>query len=221
MKMNLKNAFIQASPDKPLLRGHLHQSAFFIALGASAVLLLNTKSINQFLTMLIYIISLISLFGISALYHRPNWAPHYRIWWKRLDHAAIYFLIAGTGTPIFKLGLSESSAMKMLLITWIIALFGILQSLFWVKAPKWVSAILYIIAGWIIVPFWAELKNALSFSQLFFLILGGFFYTTGAIFYALKRPNLIPKIFGYHELFHLFVNLGAMFHFIVIWKLLN
>lgn len=206
---------------KPLLRGHFHQAAFFLALGACAMLLSNAHATLTQVATIIYSLSLISLFGISALYHRPTWKPRARMMMRRMDHAAIYILIAGTATPIGLIALAPEHGMRLLQLIWGAAFFGIIQSLFWVTAPKWLSAILYITVGCLVVPYFPELKEVFSSKDLFNLSLGGLIYIFGAIVYALKRPNPYPKIFGYHEIFHLLVIIGAFFHFLVINKLIK
>lgn len=206
---------------KPFLRGHFHQAAFFFAFGACAMLLAKTQDGKSFFALLIYSLSLMTLFGVSALYHRIQWKPAERMWMRRLDHAAIFILIAGTGTPIFLLGLPTESSHKLLFLTWTATSIGILQSLFWPQAPKWISAILYITTGWLIVPYLSELKQALGDTSAIFLLIGGVIYTLGAIIYASHRPNPFPKFFGYHEIFHLLVVLAAFFHFMTVYRLLH
>lgn len=206
---------------KPLLRGHSHQSAFFIALGACSILMLNAHGTKTIIATLIYSISLIGLFGISALYHRPTWQPRERQLMRKLDHAAIYVLIAGTATPICLMALPPSAATGLLQLIWGAALFGIIQSLFWITAPKWLSAILYVTVGSLVIPYTSELKAALAINDVWLILAGGAVYVLGAIIYALKRPNPNPKIFGYHEIFHLLVIVGAGLHFWVIFKLIK
>jgi hemolysin III len=208
-------------PPKPLLRGHSHQAAFFFALGACVMMLTKTNSLTTFISLFIYSFSLVALFGISAIYHRPMWTPEKRKWMKRMDHAAIYILIAGTGTPIFYLVLPLEAGITLLMLTWIVAAFGIFQSLFWVGAPKWVSSIFYILAGYLVVPYYKELHAGLGDHGIIMLILGGIFYTIGAVIYALRKPNPWPTTFGYHEIFHLLVIIGATFHFILINQLIR
>lgn len=207
--------------DKPLLRGHFHQAAFFFALGACAMLLDKTRGWLQIGAILVYSLSLSGLFGISALYHRPQWSPRMRMWMRRLDHAAIFILIAGTCTPLFLLGIPSDSGKKLLMIVWIAASIGILQSLFWTNAPKWLAALLYVIVGWLAVPYLPELKASLGVLSTTLILAGGIIYTLGAIVYALKRPNPFPKTFGYHEIFHVMVVIAAFTHFIVINGILN
>lgn len=205
---------------KPLLRGHFHQAAFFVSLGACAMLLVETSGFTEVLSIIIYSLSVIALFGISALYHRPRWSPNARTWMKRLDHAAIFIMIAGTGTPLCLLAMPEPFGKNLLIIFWTAATMGIIQSLFWVKAPKIISAILYIVMGWLALPYLPEMSAALGTVSISLIIAGGIIYSVGALIYAFKRPDPVPHIFGYHEIFHLLVIVAAALHFIVIAKLI-
>jgi len=206
---------------KPLLRGHFHQAAFFIALGSCLLLLLKATNSISFIAVSVYSFSLINLLGTSALYHRINWSVNKRKWMKRLDHSAIYVLIAGTFTPICLLALSQDSGKKLLITIWAVATLGILQSLFYVQAPKWLSAILYVFAGYLILPYLSELKSSIGETNIWLLIIGGLLYTIGAVTYALKRPHLKPEVIGYHEVFHILVIAGAACHFSIIYQLLD
>lgn len=206
---------------KPFLRGHFHQAAFFIALGACVLLMVRTSEFNSVVSALVYSLSLCGLFGVSALYHRINWQERGRVWMRRLDHAFIFILIAGTSTPICLLALSPENGSHILPIIWLAASIGILQSLFLPKAPKWVSAILYISVGWLAAPYLPEFRNSLGLTQVSFLIAGGVIYTLGALVYAFKFPNPSPKYFGYHEIFHILVIVAAAFHFVVVYSLLR
>ncbi|MNJ92515.1 hemolysin-III related [compost metagenome] len=206
---------------KPLLRGHFHQAAFFFALGACAMLIASSRDVTTLIATVVYSLGLVTLFGVSALYHRPQWAPGPRTWMKRLDHAAIFVMIAGTGTPICLLALSQASGYQFLIILWSAAALGVVQSLFWVKAPKWLSAILYVGMGWLAVPYISEMKAALGLNSVILLLAGGVAYTIGALVYALKRPNPWPRVFGYHEIFHVIVIVAAVLHFLVIAQLVR
>lgn len=201
---------------KPLLRGHFHQAAFFTAFGACLMLISKSQDKLSLCAAIIYSFSLIFLLGTSALYHRINWEPQARQMMKRLDHCAIYILIAGTFTPVCLLALGAESGQKLLITIWSVAIFGVVQSLFFVNAPKWLSAILYVVAGYLILPYISELKDKVN---LTLLIGGGVIYTIGAITYALKKPNFKPLVFGYHEVFHILVIIAATFHFILIYHL--
>lgn len=206
---------------KPLLRGHFHQAAFFFALGACSMLVAQSKNSLEIVAVLIYSLSVITLFGVSALYHRPHWSPGPRALMRRLDHAAIFIMIAGTGTPLCLLALSEKAGKGLLTMIWLGALIGIVQSVFWVNAPKWLAAILYVGIGWLAAPYLPELTAALGFTSIALLVVGGVIYTLGALVYAFKRPNPWPAVFGYHEIFHLLVIIAAVFHFLVIAGLMR
>ena len=206
---------------KPALRGYLHQEAFFVALGACACLLANASTSPALVASLVYSFGLLMLFGISAVYHRPHWDPKPRAFLKRLDHSAIFVQIAGTFTPICILALSPKIGGQLLLVIWVTAFFGILQSIFWVKAPKYLTAIFYVTMGWFVLPYGSELKESLGTANLALIAAGGIVYTIGAVFYALKRPKLVPSVFGYHELFHLFTIIGAGLHFVVIYRMIR
>ena len=206
---------------KPKLRGYFHQEAFFMALGACVLLVLKSSSSLALISSLVYSLGLLTMLGVSSVYHRFNWAPKQRTLLKRLDHSAIFILIAGTFTPICLLALSESSGQKLFIVIWSAAILGVLQSIFWVKAPKIVTAIFYVIMGWLAFPYLGELQSTLGVTLVALMLAGGIVYTVGAVFYALKKPNLIPGILGYHELFHLFTIIGAAFHFAMIYRLIH
>ena len=199
---------------KPRLRGVSHQFAFFVALAAGAALVALAPAQAR-LSAAIYAGSLATLLGTSALYHRPNWAPGPRRWMRRADHAAIFVLVAGTYTP-FTLLLPPHDALVMRSLAWGGAALGIVQSLFWVQAPRPLVAALYIGFGSAILVFWPALHGALGASGLTVLLLGGLFYSTGAVIYAARRPDPVPAVFGYHEIFHALVVAAAVCHFTVV-----
>ncbi len=206
---------------KPILRGYLHQEAFFISLGACLLLVAKASDEITLIAALVYSTGLLLMFGISALYHRVHWQVGPRALMKRLDHSAIFIQIAGCFTPLCLLVLSSESGHRLLIVIWIAALIGIMQSIFWVGAPKWVTAFFYILMGWFATPYLKELNIGLGPIQLTLLIAGGIFYTVGAVFYAMKRPDLVKNVFGYHELFHLFTIIAAALHFLVIYPLIK
>ena len=206
---------------KPKLRGYFHQEAFFIALGACTLLVAKSSNSFSLISSLVYSIGLLTLLGVSSVYHRFNWPPTRRALLKRLDHSAIFILIAGTFTPICLLALSEASGQKLLIVIWSAAILGVVQSIFWVKAPKIVTSLFYVIMGWLAFPYLGELRNTLGITLVALMLSGGIVYTVGALFYAFKKPNLIPGVLGYHELFHLFTVIGAAFHFAMIYQLIH
>ena len=206
---------------KPLLRGHFHQAAFFFFLGACTLLVGQCTGWRSIVSCLVYSVGVIALFGVSALYHRPYWSLKARAVMRRLDHSSIFLLIAGTFTPICLLGLSKESGQKLLLIVWITASIGFFQSIFWAKAPRWVNAIIYVVCGWMALPYFAELRAVMGWNILGIILAGGIIYTLGAVIYALKRPNPWPRVFGYHELFHALVVIAAGLHFWAVLRLVR
>ena len=203
---------------KPLLRGVSHQVAFFAALAAGAALVARAPPRARWAAA-VYAGSLAAMLGVSALYHRPTWAPGPRRWMRRADHAAIFVLVAGTYTP-FTLLLPSRSA-TVLALAWGGAALGIVQSLFWVQAPRPLVAALYIGFGSAILLFWPALHAALGAAGLFVLLFGGVLYATGAVIYAARRPDPLPAVFGYHEIFHALVVAAAVCHFSVVAALMR
>jgi len=130
-------------------------------------------------------------------------------------------MIAGTGTPLSLLGLPGADGRTLMLYFWLAAGLGVIQCLFWVNAPKWISAILYVVVGWLALPYLSEFKSTLGVVSVALLLAGGIVYTVGALVYAFKRPNPWPKVFGYHEIFHVLVIVAAVLHFIVVYRLLS
>lgn len=206
---------------KPLLRGHFHQAMFFVTLGATSILISQSHSLRLAIATSIYSLGALLMFGISALYHRVTWNDSQRAFMKKLDHSAIYIMIAGTCTPITMLAMEEPSSTTLLVSIWVIAAFGLIQSIFFVNLPKYINAIIYIIMGYMIAPYFSELLPRVGMSNIILFSIGGLSYSIGAISYALKRPTLNPKYFSYHEVFHILVNIGAIFHFIVIYSIVK
>ncbi|WIG98929.1 hemolysin III family protein [Myxococcus sp. SDU36] len=207
--------------EKPKLRGVLHQFAAPGALGAGLVLVSMAPTDRAAAAAAVFAFSLVVLFAVSATYHRVNWSTRGRTWMRRMDHASIFILIAGTYTPVALLGISGAAGDGLLLLIWAGALAGVLQSLFWIQAPKVVTAALAVAVGWTLVPYFDEARQALSGSDLTLILAGGVAYTAGAIAYALKRPNLLPGVFGYHEVFHALTLVGAGLHFTVVLRLVR
>jgi hemolysin III len=205
----------QAPRVKPRLRGVSHQLACFVALVAGALLVTRAPSPRAAAATVVYALSLVAMFGVSALYHRPTWAPRPRQWLRRLDHSTIFLLIAGTYTP-FSLLLDGGKARLLLLVAWGGALLGIAQSLFWVRAPKPIVATAYVALGWVVVLFLPAVQRVVGTLGLGLLAGGGMLYTLGALVYALRRPDPAPAVFGYHEIFHALVILAAACHFAAV-----
>jgi hemolysin III len=207
---------------KPKLRGVSHEWAFFVSLVLGAALVFFAKSPKATLAVGIYAISLSALLGTSALYHRVNWKrPNVRTWMRRLDHSMIFFLIAGTYTPFALLVMHGAFATAILIFVWVGAIAGAVVEMVWIGHPKWVSATVYLAIGWVAVAAFPELWSALGPVGALMLVGGGLLYTAGAVVYAVQRPNPVPAVFGYHEVFHAFVIVAAALQFAVIafWAL--
>lgn len=206
---------------KPTLRGVIHQWSAVAALGAGVVLVAMAPTARSALAAAVYAVSVCTLFTVSAVYHRPTWKPSARAFMRRLDHASIFVLIAGTYTPICRLGLSDALGARVLLWVWIAAALGVVKSIFWAHAPKPVSAALYVFVGWAVAPYFSALGDVLSAAQLALLVGGGLLYSVGAVIYALKRPNPVPGVFGYHEVFHALTVLACGLHYGLVASLVR
>ncbi len=205
---------------KPLLRGVSHQVGFFVALLAGTLLVHVARGTLASASAAVYATTLAALLGTSALYHRPTWGAQTRALLRRCDHAAIYLLIAGTFTPVMALALPGRATLPLAL-AWTGAAAGIAKNLAWPSAPKWLEAALCVALGWIAVPFLPALRQLLSTADISLLVIGGLAYSVGALVYALKVPDPVPQVFGYHEVFHALVLVAAGCHFAVVWTLVT
>ena len=202
---------------KPRLRGVSHQWAFFVSVIAGAALVVAAPAGTARVVVGIYAFTVAALFGTSALYHRINWSSiGARRWMRRLDHSMIFLLIAGTYTPFAVLVLDGPLATVILIVVWVGAVGGIILKLAWVDVPKGVMALIYIALGWVALAAFPELISELGFTGGGMVIAGGLLYTLGALVYAFKRPDPVPTVFGYHEVFHAFVIAAAALQFAVI-----
>lgn len=195
-------------------------AAILILLGSIPLILRGySSSVLSFISMLIFSLSMITLYTASTLYHWLDLGEHGNRKLKKFDHMSISFLIAGSYTPICMLILPFPNGAIILAIIWSLALLGILIKAFWVFCPKWFSSVLYIAMGWICVFVFPQLYALMDFSHFMCLLLGGISYTIGGVIYGLKLPLIdgIHPDFGSHEIFHLFVMIGSGFHFVVMW----
>ena len=193
---------------RPRLRGVSHQYAFFLSLGAGAALVVLASGGREIVSSAVFAGALAVMFGVSAVYHRVLWRPAVRRWMRRLDHAAIYLLIAGTYTPFGLLVLPPTWAVVMLSIVWSGCAVAIALKFLWLDAPKWLAAVIAIALGWVGVVAFPHLVHA-GLAPMILLGVGGLLYTGGAIVYARGRPDPVPTVFGYHELFHACVIAAA------------
>ncbi|MDP1851539.1 MAG: hemolysin III family protein [Candidatus Planktophila sp.] len=199
----------------PKLRGWFHLGATPVVIIASLVLFILSKESFKF-AVAIYSITAILLFSVSAIYHRVPWSPSKKKIWRRFDHANINLLIAGSCTP-FAVTLLEGRDRTILLsVVWIGAALGVGMRIFWLGAPRWLYVASYLLLGWAAVVYMPQLYRAGGLWVLLPIVIGGLFYSVGAIFYALKRPGREAKYFGFHELFHIFVLAAWISQYIAI-----
>ena len=202
---------------RPRLRGVLHQWACAVSLLAGAIVLLEAATARARVAIAIYALSVSLLFGTSALYHRVNWRTvATRRWMRRLDHTMIFVLIAGSYTPFALLVMHGTLALVTLIAAWSSALAGAIFKLTWIDAPAWLIALVYVLSGWLVVAAVPQLMSRLGPVAVGGLALGGLLYSVGAVIYARKRPDPVPTVFGYHELFHLLVILAAALQYAVV-----
>lgn len=187
---------------KPLLRGWIHLIAAPIALIAGLIAVFQPEEPHQRLSVAVFVLCSVTLFGTSAVYHLGNWTPKVRAVLRRVDHSNIFLLIAGTYTPLAVLLLEPRSTTVLLIIIWSGALIGIIIRQLWLAAPRWVYVAIYLVLGWVAIWYVPAFYQASGSAVVWLIVLGGLFYTLGAVAYGLKRPNPLPETFGFHEIFH-------------------
>jgi hemolysin III len=193
-----------------------HQYAFFVSLASGALLVLSASTTRASVAAAIYAASVSALFGVSALYHRVNWNDPARRRLRRLDHAMIFLLIAGTYTPVGVLVLNGTLATVVLAVVWGGAVAGTVLELAWTGAPRWLGGTVYLALGWVAVVAMPQLFAQLGRTGGLLIVAGGLVYSAGAAVYALRRPDPAPAVFGYHEVFHVLVIVGVAAHFLAI-----
>lgn len=205
---------------KPKLRGVLHELGFYVAVVIAVPVIITAEPGRARVAATVFASCVAGCFGASALYHRPTWQPRTRSWLARLDHAGIYLLIAGTYTPVCLLVMSPGWRHAVLPIVWIGAGAAILFKLVWVRAPKWLAAVIALVLGWIAVIAFGQLLK-IGAAGLSFLVAGGLLYSIGAVVYARRRPDPVSSVFGYHELFHALtiVAAGLQYAAVAFWVL--
>jgi len=208
----MEAAAVDAHVDiRPTWRGWIHAGTFPVALVAGIVLIVLADGTAAKWASAVFMATSLLLFGNSALYHRFDWGPRARAVLKRIDHANILLLIAGTYTPISVLALPPEKATLLLSLVWGGAVIGILFRVFWISAPRWLYVALYLLLGWAALMYIGDLFTANAVMMTLVLV-GGLLYTVGAVVYALKRPNPWPGHFGFHEIFHVCTVLAFLCH---------
>ncbi|MDX3851706.1 PAQR family membrane homeostasis protein TrhA [Streptomyces sp. AK02-01A] len=204
------------SPVKPKLRGWLHAGMFPAVLVAGVTLIVLTDSARARIACGVYVLTACLLFGISAIYHRGTWGPRGEAVLRRLDHANIFLIIAGTYTPLTVLLLPDSTGRNLLWAVWAAAAAGIAFRVFWVGAPRWLYTPCYIAMGWAAVFYLPDFMRAGGIAVLVLVVVGGVLYSAGGVIYGLKRPNPSPRWFGFHEVFHSLTLAAFVVHFVGI-----
>jgi hemolysin III len=204
------------STARPRLRGVSHRIAFYVTLVAGAVLIEAADDRRTIIAIAIYVGFLAGMFGVSATLHRSDWGPRAFGWLRRADHAMIFACIAGTYTPLCVLGVASPSGTRLLVLAWSGAALGILRAMLWPHAPRLVSSALYVAVGWVMIAYFPEIHAALDPVSFALVIAGGAWFTVGAMVYLFRRPDPWPRVFGYHEVFHVMIIIGCVCHFIAV-----
>jgi hemolysin III len=212
-------AAIEFVTEKPRLRGIPHSVGAVLAVPAAILCAAHAASGDAALGAIVYGLSLFFLLSTSAIYHTPTWTPRVRMWLRRVDHLAIFVLIAGSYTPICLIALPPDASRIMLIAVWSCAGLGALLSLFWPMAPRWLNVGLTVTMGWLILPYGLLIIEALGPGSIALLTIGGVLYSLGGLAYARRSPNPMPAVFGHHEVFHCLVLTAAACHYAVIWRL--
>ena len=202
--------------ERPRLRGVLHGWAFPVSLVLGALLVASADGTREVVSATVFAVAVAVMLGVSALYHVPRWRPPVRRLMRRLDHAAIYLLIGGTYTPFGLLVLDGAWRVAVLAIVWTGAAAAIAIKVVWVDSPTWVAAALGVGLGWIGVVAFPEILRETGAGGTALLAAGGLLYTAGALVYAFQRPDPVPRVFGYHEVFHTLVIAAALCQYAAI-----
>ena len=206
---------IVADEVKPLWRGWIHAVTFPLAIICGMLLIILADGTLARWSAAVFMLTSLLLFGISALYHRINWKPKTKVLLKRIDHSNIFLLIAGTYTPIALLALPLDKGILLLCLVWAGALLGIGFRVFWITAPRWLYVPLYLLLGWAAMMYIVDLVNA-NVAMMVLVLVGGAFYSIGAVVYGTKRPNPVPGVFGFHEIFHACTVIAFLCHWAAI-----
>jgi hemolysin III len=205
----------------PLLRGWVHLVFFFLALPAAALVVSSAGSTRARVAAAVYGVALCALFGVSATYHRLRWSPPARRRMRRLDHATIFVMIAGSYTPLCLLVLRGATGNAILAVAWVGAVVGVAFAATGVAEKSVFGLVCYIGLGWVMVVALPQLLRRLSATELLLIVVGGLLYTAGAIVLGTRRPDPSPRVFGYHEIWHVMVAAASVCHYITIFSVVR
>lgn len=202
---------------RPLLRGWSHVVAFaIVGIGGMVLLALTDASRLHRLSIVVYLMGTLSMFGVSSLYHRGRWTEREVARWRKLDHSTIFLAIAGAYTPISLAGLHGWHLVATLALVWAGTTVGIVLQYLPMRVNRALFTAIYVVVGWSIAPSMIQLLDGLGAIGFALVLAGGVAYSAGAVVYARKRPDPWPRVFGYHEVFHLLTVVGALLHFVAI-----
>lgn len=197
-----------------------HLAGIVLSIAGTVVLLLKSRYLPDRISLGIFGASLICLYSASTIYHALDVSEKVNLILRKIDHAMIYVLIAGTYTPICVMALTGAWSLSLLITIWVIAAAGIALTLLWFEAPRWLTTVIYVIMGWLVVVASIPLKQTVGMAGLGWLLAGGILYTAGAVIYATKRPHITFTMVGFHEIFHIFVLGGSLCHYILMLEYL-
>ena len=200
----------------PLMRGWLHLGTSPVALIAGFVLVILTPTLSMRVAVAIFTLASATLFTVSATYHRIKWSPKNKALFRKIDHANIFLIIAATYTPLTIHWLEPNQAQLLLILVWIGSISGLLMRIFWLNAPRWLYVPIYLALGWAALFYLPSFLATAGWLIVSLMFSGGLAYSVGALVYALKRPKLSVKYFGFHELFHVFTIAGYVCHYLAI-----
>ena len=201
-----------------LVNFYSHLLGAAASLAGYVVLLYNSfGSSTKIVLSSVYSLCAVLLFTCSAIYHGQKAGEDERNPWRRLDHIAIFFMIAGTYTPISYIYLDGWWRWSTIGAQWLLVILGLVFTLVYIQSPRWLTSVIYVLMGWMLLIPLNQLLAAMPLNSILLILGGGIAYTLGAVFYAIKKPNPFPGIFGFHEIFHLLVILGAALHYLVIY----
>ena len=199
------------------VRGFLHGSAAVLSLiGAFVLWHAGRGDLGMQIALVVFAASLVGLYTVSSLYHSFPWETVWKRRMQRLDHSMIYLVVAGTYTPIAMVVLDGWLLVAALTATWAIALGGIAQKVFWPHVPDWVSIAMQMVQGWLALPFMGAIARTLPREAFLLVVAGGLLYTVGMVLFVTRRPQLWPRVFSYHEVFHVFVCAASALHYAAI-----
>jgi hemolysin III len=201
-----------------LFNFYSHLLGAVASLAGYVILLCNSSgSMTKIVLSSIYSLCAVLLFTCSAIYHGQKAGEDEQSTWRRLDHIAIFFMIAGTYTPISYIYLDGWWRWSIIGAQWLLVILGLVFKLVYLRSPRWLNSVIYVLMGWMLLIPLNHLLAAMPLSSILLLFGGGIAYTLGAVFYAIKKPNPFPGIFAFHEIFHLLVLVGAALHYLVIY----